>query len=80
MTSKPFFPWLKHNWNRPPVRRPMISSRTRELRDRMAHVEHRIQTCPIAPVQEQMQTVWFHLVHEYLKNKRKAVNDDSSHE
>ena len=52
----------------------------RQLRDRLAKVERRMETCPIAPVQEQMQTVWFHLVHEYLKNKRKAVNDESSHD
>ena len=51
-----------------------------ELRDKLANAERRLQTCPIAPVQEQMQTVWFHLVHEYLKNKRKAVNDDASHD
>ena len=50
-----------------------------ELRDRLATTERRMQTCPIAPVQEQLQTVWFHLVHEYLKNKRKAVNDDTTH-
>ena len=51
----------------------------RQLRESMARVERRMQACPIAPLQAQMQTVWFHLVHEYLKNKRKAVNDDTSH-
>ena len=87
MTNKPFFPWLKNKWSRSGARRPLVLSAPasslhreivqRQLRERMAKVERRMTTCPIAPVQQQMQTVWFHLVHEYLKNKRKAVNDDN---
>ncbi len=34
------------------------------------------QVCPIAPLQEQMQTVWFYLVHEYLKSRKKGDSHD----
>ncbi len=61
--------WLK---NRPAMSLLSQEIAQRQLRDKMERVERRMQACPIAPLQEQMQTVWFGLVHEYLKNKREG--------
>ncbi len=66
--------WLRE---RPKSLRSQHVSR-RPLRDRMATIEHRLLACPLAPVQEQIQTVWFHLVHEYIKSKKKGSQHDYS--
>ncbi len=83
-----FFPWRKKAtkvaaqevptlWMR---QRPAASLRSqhlspRHIRDSMGIIERQFRACPIAPMQEQMQTVWFTLVHEYIKNKKNGGND-----
>ena len=67
--------WLK---NRPAGSLQSQDMSPRQLRDRMARAERGIQSCPIAPMQEQMQTVWFSLVHEYIKSKKKGDGHDST--
>ena len=67
--------WLK---NRPAGSLQSQYISRKPLRDRMEDAERHIQACAIAPLQEQMQTVWFSLVHEYIKSKKKGDSHDSS--
>ncbi len=69
--------WLK---NRPASSLLSQEIAQHRLRDRMEIAERKLRACPIAPIQEQMQTVWFSLVHEYLKAKRERKNHDKSRE
>ncbi len=66
--------WMRH---RPASSLQSQHITPRQIRESMGNVERQIQVCPIAPLQEQMQTVWFNLVHEYIKSKRKGGSHDA---